>query len=372
MSNIKTFKKDVTLILTIFERKKYTLRWLNYANQINIPLNIFIADGSKKKQLSILELKRYRNLKIQYKKFRYYKNFKKLCEKFFMSTKLIKTKYVYLCEDDDFLILRNIYKSYLFMENNNNYIASGGANIYCDMQVKKRSIINYLHFFKSETQLLPDNKLQKSTDCAERIVMTVANPYAAWNIMFRREVLEKVFYHLNNLNIKSIYNIELAHNFLTSLYGQINRFKHLEYIKTTDTEYSSSRLFVESKLFKNYILNGKKEAKKILLYFYSKFQNKIGIKNFQRIEDVFLKKVTYDYDKRLNETKKRVFIIEFFKSKFYFLKKIKYFRLFFKKNYKKKFFFASDQEEKILMNCLRDIIILMNFLKKNNTFLSKF
>jgi len=111
MTKIENFKNDVTLILTIFERKKYTLRWLNYANQINIPLKILISDGSKKKQLTKLELKQYQNLKIHYKKFKYYKDFKRLCEKFFLSLNFVNTKYVYLCEDDDFLILKNIYKT---------------------------------------------------------------------------------------------------------------------------------------------------------------------------------------------------------------------------------------------------------------------
>ena len=373
MTKNENFKNDVTLLLTIFERKKYTLRWLNYANQLKIPLNIFISDGSKQKQLTNLELKQYKNLKIHYKKFKYYKNFKKYSEKFFLSLKFLKTKYVFLCEDDDFIILKNIYKSYLFLENNKNFIASGGVNLYCDLKVKINNTFNYLYFFQYDNQYLPDTRIINNRNCVKRIIKNTKNPYACWNILFRTKVLKKIFYHLNYLNIKNYYNVELIHGFLTALYGQVNRFNHLEYIKTADTEYSSSRMFMESKLFGNYLLNGKKEAYKILLYFFTKYKNKIGTKNFKRIKNVFIKKITDDYNKKkLDENNNRVFKTKFIQTNFFFLKKIKYFKLLFKKNYHKKIFFASYKEKKTLKNSLNEIIDLMNFLKRNNSFLSKF
>ena len=51
------------------------------------------------------------NSKIKYKKFTFYKNYQKFHEKFYLATKDIKTKYTYLCEDDDFVIFENIKKS---------------------------------------------------------------------------------------------------------------------------------------------------------------------------------------------------------------------------------------------------------------------
>ena len=38
-------ESDLTILLTTKGRDIYTLRWLYYANEINLPYNIYIADG---------------------------------------------------------------------------------------------------------------------------------------------------------------------------------------------------------------------------------------------------------------------------------------------------------------------------------------
>ena len=42
---------DVTILLTIFNRVNYTNKWLDYAEQSNIPFKIFISDGGNTKNI---------------------------------------------------------------------------------------------------------------------------------------------------------------------------------------------------------------------------------------------------------------------------------------------------------------------------------
>ena len=103
--NSDLINNDVTLLLTIFNRRQFTLRWIDFIEKFNCPFNIYISDGGNDKLLQKkLEKIAKKNKKITYKKFTYYKNYKNFFEKYYLSTKEIKTKYTYICEDDDFLI----------------------------------------------------------------------------------------------------------------------------------------------------------------------------------------------------------------------------------------------------------------------------
>jgi len=38
---------NLTFLLTIKDRQKFTFRWIEYANKISFPFKVLIADGSK-------------------------------------------------------------------------------------------------------------------------------------------------------------------------------------------------------------------------------------------------------------------------------------------------------------------------------------
>jgi len=84
---------NITILLTIFNRVDQTNKWLDFAEKNKVPFKIFISDGGNvsgiKKKLNLKK----RKLNITYKKFKYYKNYNHLYEKFYESVKKIDTKY---------------------------------------------------------------------------------------------------------------------------------------------------------------------------------------------------------------------------------------------------------------------------------------
>ena len=108
--------KDITILLTVYNRPNFTKKWLDYANEIKLPFKIFIADGGNDNQVrSILKKNNYKNIQITYNKFKYYTDFKNFFEKFHKSCLKIKSKFIYICEDDDF-ICPKYFKIILFLK----------------------------------------------------------------------------------------------------------------------------------------------------------------------------------------------------------------------------------------------------------------
>ena len=123
----QTPEKKITILLTVYNRDSHTVRWLEFADFFKIPCPIFVSDGGSGNFVrDYIKNRNFKNIKVQYKKYKYYKNFKNFIEKFLLSTKKIKTKYTYLCEDDDFIIFENILKSFRYLEKNPDFVCSGG------------------------------------------------------------------------------------------------------------------------------------------------------------------------------------------------------------------------------------------------------
>ena len=63
--------KDITILLTVYNRPHFTRKWLDYANQIRLPFKIFIADGGKNNLVKhIIKNNKYQNIKVTYYKFK--------------------------------------------------------------------------------------------------------------------------------------------------------------------------------------------------------------------------------------------------------------------------------------------------------------
>ena len=138
--------REITLLIVIYNRPRFTLNWIKHAIKKKLPFKILIADAGndldlqKKIKTKIKNLKNYKYLRCKY--------FPPHSENYFYNfayaTKNIKTKYTYICEDDDFIIPENIVKSAKFLKNNNKFMVSGGQNI--NLTLKKNAFLKYYLF----------------------------------------------------------------------------------------------------------------------------------------------------------------------------------------------------------------------------------
>ena len=226
---------EVTLLLTIYNRREFTLRWIQFIKEFNCPFNIYICDGGND-QLLERKLKNLvkNNSKIKYKKFNYYKNYEKFFEKFYLATKDIKTKYTYLCEDDDFIIFENIKKSEYFLNKNNDYSSSGGQSF--NVEILQN---NFLFARKEHIK----SKSYKDNSKFKRILKVLNNMQSNYNCLHRTLNLNKVFEMMHKIDFKNLYETELLFVLGSLYFGKVNRFNHIEYVKCDNTEYSSSNHF---------------------------------------------------------------------------------------------------------------------------------
>ena len=183
------FNNEITLLIVIYNRPTYTLNWIENAIKKKIPFNILIADAGnnsnlrKKIKNKIKSVTNCKYLKCKY--------FPPHSENYFLNfsyaTKKIKTKYTYICEDDDFIVPENIIKSAKFLEKNSEFIVSGGQNI--NMTLRKNSLLNY-SLFNTEQIFRVKDLNQK--DFYSRINKYLDGKYIShWNCLHRTKKLKK-------------------------------------------------------------------------------------------------------------------------------------------------------------------------------------
>ncbi len=326
-------KNEVTLLLTIYNRREFTLRWMRFIKDFNCPFNIYICDGGNDQVLErkLINLTK-NNPKIKYKKFTYYKNYENFFEKFFLSTKDIETKYTYLCEDDDFLIFENIKKSEHFLNKNRNFSSSGGQSF--NVEIIQN---NFLFARKEHIKSIS----YKDNSKFKRILKVLNNMQSNYNCLHRTSSLNKVFEMMHKINFKNIYETELLFVLASLYFGKVNRFNHIEYVKCDNTEYSSSKNFAYHHQYLDIITSPNFSLENYaFVYFFRKKFFKFQINVIKEKINKFLFNI---HTERTNEIYKT-----FWQGLFYNQRKIIKFILlrlnlfnFFKKIYVKLFFIKS-------------------------------
>jgi glycosyltransferase domain-containing protein len=116
---------SVTLILILHNRHKNLARLLEFYKDFSSP--IIIADSSSEK---------YKLNEERYKVQHLYTPGYSFTKKIENALSIVKTPFVVMCADDDFIIVNSIYKCVAFLEANNDYTIAQGMAI----QYKKDSI----------------------------------------------------------------------------------------------------------------------------------------------------------------------------------------------------------------------------------------
>ncbi len=120
---------DLTVLLCIKDRVEYILRWMQYANNVELPFRIIIADGGKDKELE-KRLRNYSNFpKVHYTYLRYPhdKTYNDYYRKQYLAAQHVKTKYCIMADDDDFLLVGGLLSAIKYLNSNQDYIACRGG-----------------------------------------------------------------------------------------------------------------------------------------------------------------------------------------------------------------------------------------------------
>tara|TARA_B100000780_G_C21122715_1_gene454938 strand:- start:76 stop:1053 length:978 start_codon:yes stop_codon:yes gene_type:complete len=115
--------KSTTLLITVKDQVKFTKQLIKFLNSQPITINIFVADGSKNKQKQL-----FKKLKHKYRYF-YYGEDKGLYDyysKIYLSLQKIKSKFIFFCDQDDFINFDCLQKKEIFLIGNAEYSAIKG------------------------------------------------------------------------------------------------------------------------------------------------------------------------------------------------------------------------------------------------------
>ncbi len=216
-------KNNLTIILLIKEELPSTELFLKHFSNANPNIDLFIADGSKRRFNDKI-LKKIKNFKnITYKKFPEDKNIHIFYKKILLSIKKVKTKYILLSSNDDFHIFRTIQKCLFELEKNKKYLIGCGGSI-----ISFKLEENNLNLYKiKDTRKLYFNKKFHQKTVKERIINFLKKDFSSlFHYIIERKVLLKNYSEVENLFNK---NIEFKDHFSELNILKMGRIKILSF-----------------------------------------------------------------------------------------------------------------------------------------------
>ena len=182
--------KKITIILLIKGRPGFTERWLNYVNDNFKGINVIIADGSMEKERYVVSKYHFPNINILVPNFPYDKDISIYQNKILDSINLVKTDYLCMMSNDDFIFKDSFESIVKFLENNHDYSAGRGDVL--DFNVN--SITSNKNIYGNIYGL---HKLYRSigfeqNDVTERLKEFKRCPNGLWHCIVRKSIFKEV------------------------------------------------------------------------------------------------------------------------------------------------------------------------------------
>ncbi len=115
--------KHTSFLILVKDEEFFSKKLVNHINSQNIKAEIIIADGSKRKQKKIFDKL---NIKKKYFYFGEDKNIQKFFLKTFKGVKKFSKKFIFFCDQDDFVNFQSIKRHEIFLLKNKDYAAVRG------------------------------------------------------------------------------------------------------------------------------------------------------------------------------------------------------------------------------------------------------
>ena len=330
-----TFDNKLSIILPIKDRKGYTLRVLDYLNNEKCKYPIFVADGSKIKNLKqSLLINKFKNLKITYKYHGYDRTFSKFINKIHSYRYLIKSKYIYWLCDDDFPNLDTLKHGINKLNKNKKFSTYIG-------QVKNFNLINKKLKFNKKFQYHYPSSIKKiflSNNILNRIKKYRNNqPFEG---ILNTSVFFKVFEESRFLKIDNYHELALIFKTIPLLYGKIfieNKIILVRQENSYSSEGKKLSIFIDDEIYKIYQTN----FIKIVYRLVDIMNNNFYLKNHEKekIFKVYYESIIELYNYTINKT-----LMSLYKNKIYVAYK-KYKKALYKIN-----FFSQSKSDNISKN----------------------
>lgn len=204
--------KDLTVILVIKDRPKFTLRWMKYANEIGFPFKVLIADGGSDKELEAIlrQYDLYSNIVYEYIRYPYDQTYTEYYKKMSDVLQKVDTEYSALIDDDDFFVVSGLLRSIEFLRANPDYVTCRGIT------TSFRNTENGIIFGNVNIE----NSIEDSSPCA-RVLEHLSKYNVTHYDVHRTSSHVRYFNQLADLDADDIILSELLTSLLAAAEGKI-------------------------------------------------------------------------------------------------------------------------------------------------------
>ncbi len=189
----------LTIVLTLKGRCLFTLRFLWHANKARLPYHFLIADGQVHPALAqLLENPRelFPELDIEYIRYPDDVDFSRYFAKLADALERVRTPYVMLVDNDDFLVSSGIERSIDFLDSNPDYVCCGaglaGFSAYAGLHDPLGGLLGKLNRLSYRYTIFDRSEDFSSLSVAERLRRGSRNWWSFYAV-FRKEALETIF-----------------------------------------------------------------------------------------------------------------------------------------------------------------------------------
>lgn len=120
--------RDITILLTLWDRAPYTFRWMEYASRVNLPFKVLIADGGADESVPhlLVDQANFPNVDYEYIRYPYDETLAHYHAKIVDALKHVQTPFVVLADNDDFFLVDGLLRSVDFLKKHPDFSSCRG------------------------------------------------------------------------------------------------------------------------------------------------------------------------------------------------------------------------------------------------------
>ncbi len=196
--------KELTVLLTLWDRVPCTFRWMAYASKVNLPFRVLIADGGSDQSVAEVLANRtnFPNVDYEYIRYPYDATPTHYYTKVLNALNRVETPFVVLADNDDFFVVDALLRSLEFLKNHEDFSSCrgniAGFKITPDVGLGELSNI-YGRGVSFVRQIYPnESNLEKTA--LQRVHNYFLSYRANWYDVFRTEQTRHSFQVLRDLD----------------------------------------------------------------------------------------------------------------------------------------------------------------------------
>ncbi|MEP6742957.1 MAG: TIGR00180 family glycosyltransferase [bacterium] len=199
-----TSNHDLTILLTLWDRVPCTFRWMSYANKVNFPFKVLIADGGSDETAGnfLVDHANFPNVNYEYIRYPFDATPTHYYAKVLDALNRIETPFVVMGDNDDFFVVEALQRSLEFLQSHQDFCSCrgiiAGVRITPDAGYGEMSNV-YGSGISFVRQVYPDKSNLEAT-ATKRVRNYFSSYRPNWYDVFRTEQTRNSFQVLRDLD----------------------------------------------------------------------------------------------------------------------------------------------------------------------------